>query len=311
MPSPLPGMEPLRGSCRAVVVNWVSVMCLMAVVMGAYAGEPSPGAALAERGWQAFERGAFAAAVDHWQQAARAYAQAGNADAQSTVLTQLSHAYQSLGHDRKAVVSLELALSLATQAQNRRQVVTVLGDLGNAHLAMGRLEDAAKLLGEGLQAARDLGDSALEARILHNTANLHRAQDQHAEALRHYNDSLELAIAADDHALASRAAVNAARAVLSLEQYPLAKARLDLAWSHVQQLPASHDTAYSLISLGEAANTLRSHLKAADEDLLQRAAEAFTASGQMADAQGNDRASSYAWGYLGQLYESEQRYDEA
>ncbi len=310
MPSPCLGVEPGRGFYRAIVVGCVSVMWLMAVVLSGHAAESS-GDGLAARGWQAFERGAFATAIDHWEAAAHAYASVGNTGAQSVVFTQLSYAFQALGHDQKTLSSLELALTLAKRAEDRHQMVTVLGDLGNAYLAMGRIADATKWLGEGLQAARDLGDTALEARILHNTGNLHRARDQHTEALQHYGESLALATAANDHALASRAAINAARAALSLEQYPLAKTRLDTAWSHVQRLSASHDTAYSLISLGEAANALRDHLESSREALMQRAAEAFTASGQMADAQSNHRAASYAWGYLGQLYESEQRYDEA
>lgn len=304
-------MNGLRHACRAVVLGWVSAVFFMVMVTGVSAAEPSPGDVYAARGWQAFERGAFTVAVGHWQQAERAYAQAGSPGARSTVLTQLSHAYQALGHDQKALASLDAALSLAMQARHHRQAAAILGDLGNAYLAMGRLEDAAKWLGEGLQAARDLGDTDLEASILHNTGNLHRARKEPVEALQHYNHSLHLAATAGDHALASRAAVNAAHTALSVEQYAHAKTRLDLAWTHAQQLPPSHDAAYSLISLGEAANALRSHLEAADADLLQRAAEAFTASGRMADAQGNHRAASYAWGYLGQLYESQQRYEEA
>ncbi len=214
MRSPLPGMDVLQRRCRAAIVVCVCTLFLMAVAIAAHAAEPSTGDDLAARGWQAFERGGFAVAVGHWEQAARAYAQAGNPSAQSVVLTQLSHAYQALGHDQKALASLASALPLAKQAKHGQQVAAILGDLGNVHLAMGRLPDAAKWLAEGLQAARDLGDTGLEARILHNTGNLHRARAVPDEALQHYLDSLALASAANDPRLARCSECRACRHVL-------------------------------------------------------------------------------------------------
>jgi tetratricopeptide (TPR) repeat protein len=55
-----------------------------------------------DRGWQAFQRGAFAEAIARWTAAARLYERAGQCGAQSAVLTQLARAYQALGQYRQA-----------------------------------------------------------------------------------------------------------------------------------------------------------------------------------------------------------------
>ena len=90
----------------------------------------------------------------------------------------------------------------------------------------------------------------------------------------------------------------------------------------MQDLAASHEAAYLLINNGLSAKTLRTHLlstastassapAAQIEALTLRAAQRFQTAGTMADTLGDDRAASYAWGYLGGLYEEEQRYQEA
>jgi len=113
---------------------------------------------------------------------------------------------------------------------------------------------------------------------------------------------LHLAAGAGGGALASRAAINAARTAAQLESYALATTLLDEAWRHAQHLPPSHETAFSLIALGQVASELRTPLPDARGDLLQRAAAALTAASEMAETQRDQRSASYAWGYLGQLY---------
>ena len=266
---------------------------------------------LMTQGWQAFRQGAFARAASHWEQAAQRYAKVGDARAQSLALTQLSQAYQALGHDQKALVRLVQSLVLARQAQDPQQVALILGYLGNVHLALGNLQDASMCLQQGIKAAEALGDKRLIAEITHHLGNLLSAQKQPADALRHYRQTLQLAAGAGSGALASRAAINAARTAMHLKTYTLGKTLLDEAWGHVKRLPPSHETAFSLIGLGQAANELRTHLPDARGELLQRAAAAFTAASEMAETQRDQRSASYAWGYLGQLYESEHRYEEA
>ena len=266
---------------------------------------------LMAQGQRAFQQGAFAKAIRNWYEAARLYAQAGQPGAQSVALTQLSQAYQALGHARKTLNILEQALALGRQSSDRSQVAVILGYLGNAYLAMDALENASQYLHDGLQAARDAGNTDLTAHILNNLGNLSSAQQQYDDALRHYTTSLQFATQTGNHMVAARALTNAARAALHLKQYAQANAHLHQARERLRDLASSHDKAKSLVNLGQTYNLLRPHVPSARKRLVVQAAEVFQEAAQIADASGDTRMSSYAWGYLGQLYETERRYDEA
>jgi len=161
----------------ALVIALISILPLYA--------QASPTHLMAQ-GWQAFQQGAFVRAASHWEQAAQSYAKLGDARAQSLALTQLSQAYQALGHDNKALVSLVQSLDLAQQAKDQKQVVSVLGYIGNVHIALGNLQDASTWLQRGLKAAEALEDKMLMANITHYLGNLSSAQKKPADALHHY-----------------------------------------------------------------------------------------------------------------------------
>ena len=86
---------------------------------------------------------------------------------------------------------------------------------------------------------------------------------------------------------------------------------LDKAADQSQHLEPSHDTAYGLITIGLTYRTLRSHLPDAQGALLQRAFNALNEAARVAETLNDQRAASYAWGYLGALYEDERRYQDA
>ena len=295
------------------------ILLLYSLTLFALIPIPSPAAASDARspaehmaqGWGAFERGAFTEAANHWHEAVRLYAQAEQPGNQSAVLTQLSQAYQALGHDQKTLDSLDQALNLSRQTGDRSQTAVILGYLGNQYLAMGNMEEAATHLQDGLQIAKEMSNTNLAAHILNNLGNLSSAQTQYDEALQHYTASQQLAADNANHMVASRALINAARAARQLKQYPQAKTHLQQARERLRTLPDSHDKASSLVNLGQTYNTLRPHLRDDHSDLLLRASDAFTAAAQIAAALEDTRIASYAWGYLGQLYETEHRYDEA
>ncbi|PON16804.1 hypothetical protein C2W62_16555 [Candidatus Entotheonella serta] len=183
--------------------------------------------------------------------------------------------------------------------------------MGNLYLATGELEPASQYLHDGLKAAQGLDHIALAAHLLNTLGNLSSAQGAYEEALDYYRASLPLAIQAETPMVAARALINAAQAALHLDQEAQAKSHLEQARQQLRGLPASHDKAESLLSLGQTYNTLRSHLPEARQVLLVQAAEVFNEAAQVATASGDVRLLSYAWGYLGQLYEVDRRYGEA
>ena len=166
---------------------------------------------------------------------------------------------------------------------------------------------------DGLQTARGLGDANLIAVLLNNIGNLFTHQDHHGQALEAYRESDQQAQTSGNRLVAAQALTNASRASIQLKQYQEAKTLLHQTEPLLRDLEASHESAYLLINNGLSANTLRTHIAPAAqiESLTLLAAERFQAAGTMADTLSDDRAASYAWGYLGGLYEEEQRYQEA
>src|SRR2546430_13243518 len=82
---------------------------------------------------------------------------------------------------------------------------------------------------------------------------------------------------------------------------------LDDALTHLRQAESSHDTAYDLLFIGRVYH----RLTATDPTLVLRAATVFQEAADLAQTLQDSRALSYAWGYLGRLYEEERRYPEA
>ena len=262
-------------------------------------------------GRKAFQQGAFEQAVLHWREAARLYEQAAKPEQQSKALTHLGQAYQALGQYQEAFSSLTLALTLAKQSADQTQIASVLHSLGNAYLATGPAETADRYLNEGLSIAKQSQNPGLSAAILNDLGNLYTTQKKYPEALVAYRESLTLAQTAGSQTLALRAQINAATASLQNGQYQETKTLLDKAADQSQNLEPSHDTAYGLITIGLAYRTLRSHLPDSSGALSQRAFNVLNEAARIAETINDQRAASYAWGYLGTLYEDERRYQDA
>ena len=187
----------------------------------------------------------------------------------------------------------------------------MLGALGNLYIATGPEEIALKHLNEGLRISREVNNQDLSASILNNLGNLLTAQKKYAEAAAAYEESASLAKSRNNGLLTTRALINAATASIQNKQYKEAKARLDNALDQIRPLEASHDKASGLITIGLAYDELRSRLPDSSDSLLLLAHQTFSEAGTISDSIGDRRASSYAWGHLGRLYEDERRYQEA
>jgi CHAT domain-containing protein/Tfp pilus assembly protein PilF len=275
------------------------------------AAEVSPADQLAVQGLQSFQRGELEQAVLSFTEASRLYESEGKLSRQSDALIQLSQTYQALGQYKEASKNLEFALTLAEKSGDRTQMALARATLGNLYIATGPADVAEKYLNEGLRIAREVNNHDLSAIILNNLGNLLTAQKKYPEAVAAYTESASLAKSRNNPLLVSRALINAATASIQNKQYEEAKALLDRALDQIRALEPSHDKAYGLINIGLAYDNLRSGLPDSKDSLLLRAHETLGEAGTLADSMGDRRTSSYAWGYLGKLYEDERRYPEA
>jgi CHAT domain-containing protein/Tfp pilus assembly protein PilF len=257
-------------------------------------------------GQQAFQRGDFERAAVSWREVVRRYAATGPPQTQSLALTQLARAYEALGHYGEAEQRLREALQLA-QAADPAQRADILGALGSVALAMGNLPEAERRLHEALALATTRHDAGLAAGILHNLGNLFLSQQQLREAFDAYQRSAALAQQQQRPGAAARAVTHTAIVAERQGQFDEARVLLEAALTHLDQVAPSHDKAYDLLLIGR----LYHRLAGLDEALRLRAADVLHRVAELAQALQNVRALSYAWGYLGRLYEDERRYQEA
>ncbi len=274
------------------------------------AAEPNPDT-LMTQGLQAYQRGSFDQALAAWKQAADLYERDGRIEKQSRALAQAAQASESLGQVSQALQQLELALTLAQQTGDRSRITAVMESLGRTYLAARKPDASVQYLTQALAMAQADGDRRLIAAIHNDLGIAHVAQQHDTDALAAFVTSAQEAQVAGDRPLTVRAHINAARMALKLNQPDNARNWLDQALDALKDFEPSHDKAMNLIQVGLGYQQLRTSMPDMDAPLLLRAAGTLLEATTVAEQIGDARTRSYAEGYLGHLYETEHRYDEA
>ncbi|NOU10686.1 MAG: CHAT domain-containing protein [Nitrospira sp.] len=264
-----------------------------------------------KEGAQAFERGAFGEALSHWKQAGELYKGSGNAPAQVEALVLSAQASMGLGQSKQALQSLELALALVQKSGDPLIEAPVLGHLGRIYLALRQLPEASEYLKQAADIAHKQKASPLMATTLNDLGILSALKQQDKNALDAFQESVSHAQSAGLLLLAATTRTNAARVLLRLGQPANSRVALDDALDHLHDLPPSRDHSLGLIGIALAYQRLTPQLPQAHDPLVLRTAGVLQEAATFAEQQGDKRTLSYALGYLGHLYETEFRMDEA
>ena len=262
-------------------------------------------------GSQAYQHGDFDQAVERWTQAVAVYERSAAHAEQIDVLIRLSEAYQSLGRYRTAAIRLDQAKTLISDRDDPLLPIRTLWRTGSLYQAGGQYADAELSLQEALRRVKTLSQPALTAAILNDLGNVAASQGKFADALVSYTESFQTAQEVPVKLLAATSQVNAARMLLSSKQYRESKQRLDQAAGILRGLEPSHEQISAFITVGLTYAKLRAFLVELNTDLTLAAFQALHDAARIADQLGDLRGSSFAWGYLGKLYEEERRYTEA
>jgi len=271
----------------------------------------SPAGLSMKEGAQAFERGALSEALSHWKQAAELYRSVGNKPAQFEALILSSQASMGLGQSKQALQSLELALALAQQGDDAPAKASALGHLGRTYLTLGQLPEASEYLQQASELARTQDSSQLTATTLNDLGVLLAMKQQDKEALDTFQESISHAQNQKSPLLAATARTNAARTLLRLGQPANSRVTLDAALDNLTDVPRSRHKSLGLIGIALAYQRLIPHMPQAHDPLLLRTAGVLQEAATVAEEQGDKKTLSYALGYLGHLYETESRLDEA
>ena len=268
-----------------------------------------------KQSYKSFQKGAFEQAILNGMEAARLYGEQTKYEEQVEVLIHLGRAHQSLGQYKKSLRGLETALTLATKKNNRIQIACILEHLGIAYLYLGPKEKAKNYLDEGLAIAKKKNNLNLMASILNTLGNMYAYWNLYSEAIDAYKESIALAKKTKIHVLAALPLANAAAAALQNDNFKEAEVFLNSAYEEYCKMHDSHKKAYGLINLAQTCRRMSTRMTQNKPESPQKiqllAYKALNKAAVIAGAIDDYRASSYAFGYLGQIYENEGRYQEA
>jgi CHAT domain-containing protein len=217
-------------------------------------------------------------------------------------LLQRAHEQLALGAHDLAIQDLLDAQALAEEVGDDRHRTMILGSLGDAYLSVGQAGAAERALQDSVDLARRTGQGALEAAILNSIGNLRLAGGDPAAALDSYRQSAELAARAERPDVVASATINGARVLVGENDAARAAEWLEEAETALARVPAGSAKAMQLLAAGRQLAAIGA---------VGRAEQAFQEAEGIARASSDLRLESYGVGYLGQLYESQGRHDDA
>jgi CHAT domain-containing protein len=267
-----------------------------------------------------YRRGDFEQAINHWQ--ALLEIKRLKVSESIEILIQLARTYQALGLSQQALDTLLQAESLGNQSpkkltafstfSNRLIRVKLLLSLSDIYLAMREDIKARSYADKSLSLLPPNAPPLIRATVLNNLGNVLTVEAYYAKAVQTYARCVVLA--SPDAILSGRALINMAHAHLKNGQGFAAAKALSSARQQFESLESSYAKAFGLISIGELAQRLP--ISTADNKNSKSKIQIFTyqtlnAALNMALELDNPRLISYAYGFLGQLYETAQRLQEA
>ena len=298
-------------SCVIKPSGVLGLVLLIHLAVAAKLFSAEPAGESVNLGSRSLQQGDFEEAIVRWTDAIDAYEKSGNPKGKVEALIKRAQSYQAIGQHRAALKDLESAQEIAKISGDRRQMTLTLASLGNLYMVTGPAEEANRHLQQSLGLAKELKSPEMLAVVYNNLGNLLASQKKWKEAVSAYDLSATHAATASDDLLAATALTNEANASRESSNFDHAKKLLDRAQEQIKKSNPSHDKVYALLNIGLAYNSLRPHLRNIDGALLQQAFESLNQAAVLAVDLNDRRGVSYSWGYLGNLYESETRQEEA
>ncbi|MBW4508821.1 MAG: CHAT domain-containing protein [Scytonematopsis contorta HA4267-MV1] len=230
-----------------------------------------------------------------WKQAADNYEKAGDKTGLIRCLLNQTQALKELGLYRRVQTTLEqVNKSLQSEADSLLKVSTLL-NLGDTLRVMGDLNQSRKVLLQSLSLAQKLRSPSDISRILLSLGNTARSRSSSQEALNYYQQAIEKS---PDTGIKIQAQLNKLRILVEAKKIPEAKALVTQVRPLLENLPASRTTVYAWVNFGESIKKLNK-----EYTNFQEIAKVFAQAAKLAETIDDDRAESYALGYLAEVYE--------
>ena len=256
-----------------------------------------------------YQKGDFEHAAQLWEKALANLKGGQNPGLYMDTLAHLVYAYKSLGFHEKALSALTEAVPVLKKSDERYRNAMFLNNLADIHLALGDLKTAVKVMEKAIAEARLSENARILAEVLNNAGNMLIADANYEEAIEAYRECLGLIDKAGAEELKATVLLNRAysTAMLASPQPEMSEEALQ----HIRTLPEGYAKAENEIALAVLMIESLKNKSIADSSLSREILEVLTEAKQIGEKLNNPRILSQAYGYMGQLYEQEGRYEES
>ncbi len=263
-------------------------------------------------GDQHMDGGRPAKAIGYWRAALDSAEVQTNAALKARLLLKMAKAYASMGQTTQALQKADTAIEIAANNNDQGLEITALSLKGSIYLSVGRVDQARDTLKECILRARRSSDHPALAAALVDLGNLYAHRKQFAEAQKAYAEGITIYEGAPmTHLPLATALINSAITAIKAGTFEQARMTADRSRRVIAHAADSHEKNLVLINIALVYQRLRQHLPAQAAVLLEQAHQTFLLAYEKADQMDDLHASSYALGHLGELYESEDRLDDA
>ncbi len=243
-----------------------------------------------------------------WQRAVKIYEKAGDKNGLTRCLLNQTQAYSRLGMHNRALNTLnEVNQTLENQPDSPLKIVSLL-QKGDTLRLTGNLRDSKKTLQQSLAIAQKLNSNTNISTILLALGNTSRFEKKTQEALKYYNRAIEKS---KSLAIKLQAELNKLRLLVDSQKLSEAKVLAAQIQPQLQRLVPSRTSVYALVNYVQSIDKLNSKDTLNKQETANKMASNIAKAVQQAESIGDDRAQSYALGYLGHIYEQTQQLKSA
>ena len=242
-----------------------------------------------------------------WQRAAKIYEKSGDKNGLTRTILNQTQAYSRLGMHNRALSTLEeVNQTLQQQPLSALKVVSLL-QKGDALRQTGNLKDSKKTLQQSLAIAEKLNSDDID-KILLALGNTSRFEQKTEEALKYYQQAIDKS---KSPAIKLQAQLNQLRLLIDTQQLSKARALATQIQPQLESIPPSRTSVYALVNYVQSIENLEGKKIFNHREAVNNIAAKIAKAAQQAEILGDDRAQSYALGYLGHIYEQTQQLKSA
>ncbi|HEY9670302.1 MAG TPA: CHAT domain-containing protein [Waterburya sp.] len=250
-------------------------------------------------------------ALATWQKATETYQQVGDKTGVARSLINQAQALRVLGFYQRVKDTLEQANQILQNQPDSDIRAAGLLSFGDALRLVGDLKQSQDVLQQSLATAQQLQSSLAITAALLSLGNTAYALQQSEAALKYYQQAIATSTSPTT---TLQAQLNQLRLLLDTEKWADAEKLSSKIQPQLANLPATRTSIYARINFIQSLIKLwsrESGVESRDVPTPQTAAQILAATIEQAKELQDQRAQSYALGYLGQIYEQTQQWKQA